>query len=73
MNQKPRNIADCHLTIWMTVREWSEVWDALMRCAADDSFSPERRAAMRREAGLISHEAHRLAYHIFGDPEPPKA
>lgn len=64
MEQKPRNIADRQLCIWMTIREWSEVWAALMTCADDDSFSSERRAAMLREARQISHEAHRLAYHI---------
>lgn len=75
MNKKPRNIADCHLTIWMTVREWSEVWNALMKCAEDDSFSAERRAAMLREARLISHEVHRLAQHLFrdiGEPGTPE-
>lgn len=73
MKKEQRNIADRQLCIWMTAREWSEVWDALMRCAEDDIFSAERRAAMFREAQQISHEAHRLAYHISADPEPPKA
>lgn len=63
--------ANRHVTVSMTVREWTDVILSLAICATDDDISDERRKALTDEANHIAARVAILKNTLFDDIGEP--